>query len=104
MKLEDLSHKGSACSLETSGQADRKVVNISPIIGFNSNLRGSSESVGNSDILNKSPTMNRTSVSQTQDEWQKKLYKNKGKIFFENSFSSKVYWEIYTININIFRY
>lgn len=69
--------------METSGQSDRKAVNMSPTIGFNSNLRGSVESVGNSDILNKSPLMNRSPVSQTQDEWQKKLYKNKGKIFIE---------------------
>lgn len=62
---------------------------MSPTIGFNSNLLGSVESVGNSDILNKSPIMNRSPVSQTQDEWQKKLYKNKGKIFLENNLVSK---------------
>lgn len=76
--MDDLSHKGSACSLDTSGQPDRKGVTNSPVNGLTVNLHGSIESVGNSDILNKSPTMNRSPVTQSQDEWQKKLYKNKG--------------------------
>jgi hypothetical protein len=42
-------------------------------------MHGSVESVSNSDTMNKSPVMNRSPVSQTQDEWQRKLYKNKGK-------------------------
>lgn len=78
LQLEDLSHKGSACSLETSGQSDRKGVNGSPISGLAINLQGSVESVGITDTLNKSPVMNRSPVTQTQDEWQRKLYKNKG--------------------------
>uniref|UniRef100_A0A2S2QNM3 Rab11 family-interacting protein 1 n=1 Tax=Sipha flava TaxID=143950 RepID=A0A2S2QNM3_9HEMI len=75
--LEDLSHKGSACSLDTSGQSDRKTVNDSPISGLTVNLYGSVESVGNNDTLSKSPIMNRSPVAQQQDEWQRKLYKNK---------------------------
>lgn len=73
-----MSHKGSACSLETSGQSDHKGVNSSPIRGLTLNIHGSVESVSNSDTLNKSPVMNRSPVSQSQDEWQRKLYKNKG--------------------------
>lgn len=75
--LEDLSHKGSACSLETSGQSDRKGFTSSPISGLTLHMHGSVESVSNSDTMNKSPVMNRSPVSQTQDEWQRKLYKNK---------------------------
>ncbi|VVC38065.1 Rab-binding domain FIP-RBD,C2 domain [Cinara cedri] len=71
--LEELSHKGSACSLETNVQSEHKGLNSSSPITLN--LHGSFESVGNSDILNKSPIMNRSPVSQ--DEWQKKLYRNK---------------------------
>lgn len=78
LQLEDLSHKGSACSLDTSGQSDRKAINGSPISGLTVNLHGSVESVGNNDTYSKSPTMNRSPVAQPQDEWQRKLYKNKG--------------------------
>lgn len=75
--MDDLSHKGSACSLDTSGQSDRKGVNSSPISGVTVNLHESLESVGNSDV-SKSPVLNRSSTTHPQDEWQKKLYKNKG--------------------------
>jgi len=83
-QLEDLSHKGSSCSLETSGQSDRKGVNNSPISGLTLHINGSVESVSNSDTMNKSPVMNHSPVSQTQDEWQRKLYKNKGIQLFQN--------------------
>lgn len=63
--------------METSGQSDRKVMNCSPISGLTVNLQGSVESVGgNIDMLSKSPVLNRSPLAQ--DEWQKKLYKNKG--------------------------
>lgn len=47
-------------------------MNSSPISGLTLHIHGSVESVSNSDTMNKSP------VSQGQDEWQRKLYKNKG--------------------------
>lgn len=53
-------------------------MNSSPISGLTLHIHGSVESVSNSDTMNKSPVMNRSPVSQTQDEWQRKLYKNKG--------------------------
>ena len=54
-------------------------MNSSPINGLTLHIHESIESVSNSDTINKSPLMNRSPISQTQDEWQKKLYKNKGK-------------------------
>lgn len=64
--------------METSSQSDRKGVNGSPISGLTINVHGSVESVGISDMISKSPVMNHSPVSQPQDEWQRKLYKNKG--------------------------
>lgn len=42
------------------------------------NLNRSIENISNTDTVNKSPVLNRSN-SQAQDEWQMKLYKNKGK-------------------------
>jgi len=61
-------------------------VNSSPISGLTLHMHGSVESVSNSDTMNKSPVMNRSPVSQTQDEWQRKLYKNKGIKLIKNLF------------------
>lgn len=78
--------------METSGQSDRKVMNSSPISGLTVNLHGSVESVGsNIDMLSKSPVLNRSPLAQ--DEWQKKLYKNKGIELSLNNFDLKLCWE-----------
>lgn len=69
--------------MDTTGQSDRKCVNSSPIDGFTMNLHSSIENVGYSVVVSsKSPVMNtRVTESLVQDEWQRKLYKNKGKIY-----------------------
>lgn len=64
--------------MEVSGQSDRKGLNSSPVSGLIFNFNDSSESIHSSDFINKSPVMNRSPVAQIQDEWQRKLYKNKG--------------------------
>lgn len=52
-------------------------MNSSPVSGLLvTNINTSVESIINSDIMSKSPILNRSPNSQAQNEWKMKLYKN----------------------------